>query len=106
MSTYTITTLSGNVLDDLTLNGSMFVSGSEVTIDDLNEDELALVTIVEHPEEGEDIETVKENQVCDAVLHWTEGYLFNIRDMTLEEKNRAELEARIAFLEMMGGYDE
>ena len=107
MSTFTITTQSGNVLDNLTLNGSMFVSESEVSLeDDLNEDELSSVVIVEHPEEGEDIVTERENLVCDAVLHWPEGYLFNLRDMTDDEKMRAELDARISFLEMMGGWDE
>ena len=107
MSTYTITTLSGNVLDNLTLNGSMFVSESEVSLErDLNEDELSAVVIVEHPEDGEDITVEKENLVCDAVLHWSEGYLFNLRDMSDDEKMRAEMDARISFLEMMGGWDE
>ena len=34
------------------------------------------------------------------------SYLFNVRDMSGQEKVIAELDARIAFLEMMGGYDE
>lgn len=106
MSTYTITTQSGNVLDNLTLNGSMFVSTNEITEEMLNEDELSEVLIIEHPEEGDDIATAKENLVNDGILHWTEGYLFNLRDMTDEEKTRAELDARISFLEMMGGWDE
>lgn len=106
MSTFTITTQSGNVLDNLTLNGSMFVSADEITEEMLSEDELSEVTIVEHPEQGEDIVIVKENLVNDAILHWPEGYLFNLRDMTEDEKTRAELDARISFLEMMGGWDE
>ena len=106
MSTFTITTQSGNVLDNLTLNGSMFVSGAEIMEDMLNEDELSEVLIIEHPENGDDIVTTKENLVNDAILHWPEGYLFNLRDMTIEEKTRAELDARISFLEMMGGWDE
>lgn len=106
MSRYTITLRSGRQLEDLTLNGSMFVSQEEIAKEDLSLDELSEITITETPDSGAAIETSKTDQVCDAVLHWEEGYLFNVRDMSGQEKVIAELDARIAFLEMMGGYDE
>ena len=106
MSRYTITLRSGRQLTDLSLNGSMFVSQEEIAREDLSPEELSQITIQETPDDGEATETEKQDQVCDAVLRWAEGYLFNIRDMTEQEKVVAELDARIAFLEMMGGYDE
>ena len=106
MNKFTITLRSGRQLQDLEKNGSMFVSQEEVTREDLNADELSEVTILEIPEEGEPTTTEKENLVCDTVVHWEEGWLFNMREMTAAEKIVAELDARIAFLEMMGGYDE
>lgn len=106
MSRYTITLRSGRQLEDLTLNGTMYVSQEEITKEELSLDELSEITIVETTDGGQTVETVKNDQVCDAVLHWDEGYLFNVRDMSGQEKVVAELDARIAFLEMMGGYDE
>ena len=106
MSRYTITLRSGRQLEGLTVNGSMFVSQEEITKEELSLDELSQITVTEYPDDGEAAETEKEDQVCDAVLHWSEGYLFNVRDMSEQEKALAELDARIAFLEMMGGYDE
>ena len=106
MSTYTITLRSGRQLEELTRNGDMFVSQEALTKADLNGDELSEVTIEEIPEEGESIQVEKENLVCDTVLHWDEGYLFNLREMTEAEKFAAEMDARVSFLEMMGGYDE
>ena len=106
MSRYTITLRSGRQLENLTLNGSMFVSQEEITKEELSPDELSEITVTETPDSGDAIVTEKADQVCDAVLHWAEGYLFNIRDMSEQEKTVAELDARIAFLEMMGGYDE
>lgn len=106
MSRYTITLRSGRQLEDLTLNGSMFVSQEEITKEDLSLDELSEITIMETPDSGTAIETSKTDQVCDGVVLWPEGYLFNVRDMSEQEKVLAEMDARIAFLEMMGGYDE
>lgn len=106
MSRYTITLRSGRQLTDLSLNGSMFVSQEEITKEELSPEELSQITIQEIPDSGATAETEKQDQVCDAVLHWPEGYLFNVRDMSEQEKALAEMDARIAFLEMMGGYDE
>lgn len=106
MSRYTITLRSGRQLTDLSLNGSMFVSQEEITKDELSPEELSQITIQEIPDSGATVETEKEDQVCDGVAHWPEGYLFNVRDMSEQEKALAEMDARIAFLEMMGGYDE
>lgn len=106
MSRYTITLRSGRQLTDLSLNGSMFVSQEEITKDELSPEELSQITIQEIPDSGAAVETEKEDQVCDGVAHWAEGYLFNVRDMSEQEKALAEMDARIAFLEMMGGYDE
>ncbi len=106
MSRYTITLRSGRQLTDLSLNGSMFVSQEEITKEELSPEELSQITIQEISDSGTTAETEKQDQVCDAVLHWPEGYLFNVRDMSEQEKALAEIDARIAFLEMMGGYDE
>ena len=106
MTTYTIVTAAGLELTGLRLNGTMFVSDTEVQKEDLDADALSEVTVITIPENGDPVEETKENQVCDAVLHWDEGWLFNLRDMTQQEKDIAQLDARIAFLEMMGGYEE
>lgn len=91
MSRYTITLKSGRQLDDLGLNGSMFVSQEEITKDDMNAEELEEVTITEHHEDGSETETTIGNAVCDGVLHWDEGYLFNIREEDPRDRALREL---------------
>lgn len=106
MTKYTITMADGTVLDNLLMNGNMYVSQTEITKDDLNLDALSEVVIKETEDDGTEHEDTFENMVCDGVVHWAEGWLFNLRTMTNGETTYAEMDARIAFLEMMGGYDE
>lgn len=80
MNRYTITLKSGRQLTDLTLNGSMFVSQEALAKEDLSPEELSEITVMETHDSGSHTETVLTDQVCDAVLHWPEGYLFNLRD--------------------------
>ena len=98
MSKYTIVLNDGEQLDNLTLNGSMFVSQTEVTLEQLNEDALAEVTIIETDDGGSTTETHMENAVCDNVLHWPEGWLFNLREPTAQEQQVAALEGEVAML--------
>lgn len=102
MSTYTIITKSGATFDGLKVNGTMFVSQTEVTKDMFSPSELESVTIVEHAD-GHDFTEVKKEQVCDAVLHWDEGYLFNIRDK-MEHEELDELKKAMRVL--LGGDTE
>ena len=116
MSRYTITLNDGKQLDGLLLNGTMFVSETEITADDLNAEALERVTITEIPDEGEIseiTETVMQDAICDGILHWPEGWLFNLREASAEEKERKALqnrldEAEAALIElagMIGGMD-
>ena len=98
MSTFTITTKSGKSLENLAMNGSMFVSRTEVTADDLNADALERVTITETRDDGTTTETVLENAVCDNILHWPEGYLFNLREPSEQEKKITDLEGEVSML--------
>lgn len=107
MSKYTITLNDGKQLDDLTMNGSMFVSQTEVTVEDLSAEALESVTIVETDDAGDTTETTMENAICDGILHWPEGWLFNLRQLTTEETERKALETRLdeaeaALIELAG----
>lgn len=95
MKKYMIALKNGKVLNDLGLNGNMFVSKTEVTEEDLSRAALAKVTITETDEEGNATVSVMRDAVCDTVLHWPEGWLFNIREKTEMEKQ----EERLAFME-------
>lgn len=94
MSKYTITMSNGVVLDNLAMNGSMYVSQDEVTMDMFGADALSEVTIVETDEAGTRT-VVHHNMICDNVLHWPEGWLFNLREMSESEQERMNLEARL-----------
>ena len=76
------------------MNGSMFVSQDEVTEDILTPEALETVAIVEIDEDGNRRETVVHDAICDGILHWTEGWLFNLRVPTQEELHIAELQAQ------------
>lgn len=91
MSMYAIELADGRRLENLTMNGNMFVSQEEIAIDDLDAEALEEVTITEYPEEGGEIDTTIENAVCDGVLHWPEGYLFNLREEDPRDKALREL---------------
>ena len=92
MSTYTIELKGGKRIENVAMNGSMFVAPEEITMEDLNSTALEQVTITEIPDEGEPTTTILENTVCDGIKHWPEGYLFNIREKTTEEKQASEIE--------------
>lgn len=91
---YTITLKNGVVLAGLTMNGSMFVSQDEVIEDVLNPEALESVAIAEIDEDGNKRETVVHDVICDGILHWPEGWLFNLRVPTAEERRISELQAR------------
>ena len=94
MTKYTITMSNGIVLDDLTMNGSMYVSQNEVTEEMLNEDALSEIVIVE-TEDGVSSTTTYGNMLCDGILHWPEGWLFNLRAMSDQELEHRQMEARL-----------
>ena len=108
MNGYAIELGNGKRLNGLTMNGSMFVSPEEVTMEDFTDAALAEVTIIELPEEGDPIRTKIENAKCDTVLHWPEGYLFNIREMTADEKTARAMEkmaSTVDYIAMMTDVD-
>lgn len=86
MSKFTIILNDGKRLDDLTQNGTMFVSATEVTEADFNAEALKAVTIIETDDTGVSSTVEMKNAVCDGVLHWPEGWLFNLREQTASEK--------------------
>ena len=91
MSMYTITLGNGAILEGLGMNGAMFVSREEITKDLFTQEALKQVTIVES-DGGTTRETVLHNALCDAVLHWPEGYLFNMRELSGQEKQIRDLQ--------------
>ena len=94
MNTFTITLSNGRQFSGITMNGSMFVSKTEITADDLSREALKTVTIAETDGDKTTTSTLA-NAVCDAILHWPEGWLFNLRQMTQQEIERMELEMRL-----------
>ena len=92
MSTFTITLNNGRQLSGIVMNGSMFVSKAEITADDLSRDALKTVTIAEVDGDKTNT-TILVSAVCDAILHWPEGWLFNIRERSEAENNRARIES-------------
>ena len=104
MSTFTITLSNGVQLDNLTMNGSMYVSQNEVTRDILNDDALKTVSIAETID-GKVTTITLHNAVCDDILHWPEGWLFSLRNQTADEKMANDIDninatASIAFVVM------
>lgn len=76
------------------MNGSMFVSPVEISMDDLSPEELESVTIVETDDGGKTTETTLNDAVCDGVLHWPEGWLFNLRERSPLDKQLTDLQAQ------------
>lgn len=64
-------------------------------MDDLPSEELESVTIVETDDEGKVTETVLNDAICDAVLHWPEGWLFNLREPSQQERTIANLQSQL-----------
>lgn len=94
MSKFTITLSNGRQLGDLTMNGSMYVSKTEITADILTADALKTVTIT-----GNDGSTTTlHDAVCDSILHWPEGWLFNLREPSELERSNALIESLTAEL--------
>jgi len=71
----------------------MFVSKTEITQEELNAEALEAVTIIGNTDDGTTKERMK-NAICDGVLHWPEGWLFNIREATPVERQIAAMEKR------------
>lgn len=76
------------------MNGSMYVSPVEISMDDLPPEELESVTIIETDDEGNVAETVLNDAICDGVLHWPEGWLFNLRELSPLDKQLSNLQAQ------------
>lgn len=94
MSTFTITLSNGRQLSGLMMNGSMYVSKTEITADMLPADALKTVTIM-----GDDGSTTTlHDAMCDSILHWHEGWLFNLREPTELERSKAIIESLTAEL--------
>lgn len=77
------------------MNGSMYVSHVEISMDDLSPEELESVTIIETDDEGKVAETVLNDAICDGVLHWPEGWLFNLREPSQQERTIANLQSQL-----------
>lgn len=86
MNRFTIILNDGKRLENLTQNGTMFVSATEVTEADFNVEALKAVTIIETDDTGVSSTVEMKNAVCDGILHWPEGWLFNLREQTASEK--------------------
>ena len=93
---YTITLNTGKMFSDLTMNGDMYVSRTEVKKSDFDGITRAVIA-------GNGAETHINGAVCDAVLHWPEGYLFNIREKTKSERDAESIEAIEAALVELAG---
>lgn len=113
MSTFTITLNNGVQLANLTMNGSMYVSHDEVTRDTLSAEALKTVTIAE-TNDGQVVTTTLHDAVCDNILHWPEGYLFNLREPSENDRLLRQIEslnadltntqmALVEVYEMIGG---
>ena len=92
MSTYTITLSNGVQLANLTTNGTMYVSHDEVTRDILTSEALKTVTISE-TNDGRVITTTLHDAVCDNILHWPEGWLFNLREPSENDRLLRQIDA-------------
>ena len=90
LKTYTIILHDNSRLENLTMNGDMFVSNTEITSDILNDNTLKTVTIIES-ENRQTTTTTINNAICDGIIHWPDGWLFNIRERSSEEKIQAEM---------------
>lgn len=88
---YTIVLGDGTMLENLSMNGTMFVSQEQITKELFTDEALKQVTIIENDGENTD-ETILHNAVCDAVLHWPEGYLFNLRELSRQETEIRDLQ--------------
>lgn len=91
MNKYTIHFHDGTSIENLTMNGTMFVSSTEITKSMFGDNAMKAVTIVEP--NGD--ETVLQDAICDNILHWSEGWLFNIRERTANEKVQKEMSDRL-----------
>ena len=39
-----------------------------------------------------------ENAICDGIIHWPEGWLFNLRQLTTQEQQVKDMEGQIDML--------
>lgn len=76
----------------------MYVSRTEVTEADLSSEELESVVIVETRDDGTTVETTMSDAICDRILAWPEGWLFNLREPSAEERQIADMEGQIDLL--------
>ena len=85
MTKYTITLNNGASIENLTMNGTMFVSESEIYPSIFTPEAMQLVTITEIDGPENTTETTLRNAVCDGVLERPEGWMFNLRQQTETE---------------------
>lgn len=93
MNTFTVILNNGKQLDNLTQNGTMFVSATEVTRDDFSAEALKAVTVIETDDTGATSTVEMKNAICDGVLHWPDGWLFNLREPSEMERSKAIIES-------------
>jgi len=88
---YSITLGDGKVIEDLTMNGNNFVSQAEVTEDDFTD--LSQITITGSDGTEEILKNVELNQIA----HYSDGWYFILRELTLEEIRNNNNEAQIFY---------
>lgn len=93
MSKFTIILNDGKRLDDLTQNGTMFVSATEVTKANFNAEAQKAITVIETDDTGAFSTVEMNNVVCDNVLHLPEGWMFNLREPSTEEVLKGQVSA-------------
>lgn len=93
MSKFTIILNDGKRLDDLTQNGTMFVSATEVTEADFNAEALKAVTVIETDDIGASSTVEMKNAICDGIIHLLDGWLFNLREPSTEEILKGQVSA-------------
>ena len=98
-----ITLSDGTTLEDLSLNGNVFTSSTEVT-EDTFEGKLSSVTF-----EGT-IDGVATTQTCEnmeliQITQSDDKYSFSLREKSRDEIKQEELESEIDYLSMMTDVD-
>ena len=93
MNKFTIILNDGKQLDDLTMNGTMFVSAAEISEADFNAEALKAVTIIETDDTGVSSTVELKNVVCDRIFHLPEGWMFNLREPSTEEILKGQVNA-------------
>lgn len=100
---YKITMSDGTQLDNLRLNGNNFVSEIEVT-EDTFRGKLSKITI-EKIEEGQVSIKEYEHMELVQIVHYTDGYYFVLRELSVSELKEIKMQSDIEYLAMMTDID-